>query len=543
MSLDTDVLIIGAGMSGIGFAIRLKEDFSQANYEIFEKSNGLGGTWWANSYPGCGFDVNTSIVPSHVYSYSFDLNPEWSMKHALQPEILAYFNSLVDKHNIAPYIRYNSVVQSARHRRCKILISAVGVLSIPKECDIKGYDKFRGKLFHSAPWDHQFNWANKDVIVIGNGCSATQFVPIMTGGDSKVRKLTQFIRQPHWVIERPNNEYSPLFKWTMRYIPLTMWAYRVWHFSRLEYAFRELYLEYGRPLREEQTITHLEYLRRTAPAKYHDVLTPRIEFGCKRKVMDTGYFDCLHRENMKLIATDPIEEIKETGVITKSGRTINADAIVLATGFQTQQVLDLLEIRGKKGVSLTEHWQGFADNIPQAYYGTCVSGFPNFFIMMGPNTATGHLSVIYTSECQINFAIRDPASLNPFGGKSCDTAAVTPRAEQEDNSWVQSALKEFVWESGCSNWYVDAATGKNTMLYPDWQLKYWLRSIFIPFKSDFEFSSSEVRVMGKNNGQKGKPYQTSMLVVSVLGLAVIATFAAGIKYDTKVRDLGFKGSH
>ncbi|OAL71124.1 hypothetical protein A7D00_4787 [Trichophyton violaceum] len=212
MSLDTDVLIIGAGMSGIGFAIRLKEDFSQANYEIFEKSNGLGGTWWANSYPGCGFDVNTSIVPSHVYSYSFDLNPEWSMKHALQPEILAYFNSLVDKHNIAPYIRYNSVVQSAKHRRCKILISAVGVLSIPKECDIKGYDKFRGKLFHSAPWDYQFNWANKDVIVIGNGCSATQFVPIMTGGDSKVRKLTQFIRQPHWVIERPNNEYSPLFK-------------------------------------------------------------------------------------------------------------------------------------------------------------------------------------------------------------------------------------------------------------------------------------------------------------------------------------------
>ncbi|EZF32545.1 hypothetical protein H101_03860 [Trichophyton interdigitale H6] len=571
MPLDTDVLIIGAGMSGIGFAIQLQKDFPQASYEIFEKSNGLGGTWWANTYPGCGCDV-----PSHVYSYSFDLNPEWSMKYALQPEILAYFNSVVDKHNVAPYIRYNSVVQSARfeektgtwrvtvkdlktniirHRRCKILISAVGALSIPKECDIKGYDKFRGKLFHSAQWDHQFNWANKDVIVIGNGCSATQFVPIMTDGDSKVRKLTQFIRQPHWVIERPNNKYSPLFKWTMRYIPLTMWAYRVWHFSWLEYAFREFYLEYGRPLREDQTITHLEYLRRTAPAKYHDVLTPKIEFGCKRKVMDTGYFDCLHRENMELIATDPIEEIKETGVITKSGRTINADAIVLATGFQTQQVLYPLEIRGKKGVSLTEHWQDFADNTPQAYYGTCVSGFPNFFIMMGPNTATGHLSVIYTSECQINFAIRAirpvmqclyPSPLqafNPFGGKSCDTVAVTPRAEQEDNSWVQSALKGFVWASGCSNWYVNSETGKNTMLYPDWQLKYWLRSIFIPFKSDFEFSSSDVRVMGKNNGQKGKPYQTSMLVGSGLGLAVVATFAAGIKYDTKVKDLGFKGSH
>lgn len=174
--------------------------------------------------------------------------------------------------------------------------------------------------------------------------------------------------------------------------------------------------------------------------------------------------------------------------------------------------------------------------------------------MMGPNTATGHLSVIYTSECQINFTVRairpvmrslypSPLqALNPFGRKSCDTVAVTPRAEQEDNSWVQSALKGFVWASGCSNWYINAETGKNTMLYPDWQLKYWLRSIFIPFKSDFEFSSSEIRVMGKNSGQKGKPYQTYMLVGSGLGLALVATFAAGIKYDMKVRDLGFKGN-
>lgn len=141
----------------------------------------------------------------------------------------------------------------------------------------------------------------------------------------------------------------------MRYIPLTMWAYRKWHFSWLEYSFREFYLEYGRPLREDRTITHLEYLKQTAPPKYHDVLTPKIEFGCKRKVMDTGYFDCLHRENMELIATDPIEEITEVGVITKSGKSINADAIILATGFQTQQVLYPLEIRGRKGLSLTEH--------------------------------------------------------------------------------------------------------------------------------------------------------------------------------------------
>ncbi|KAF3484047.1 4-hydroxyacetophenone monooxygenase [Arthroderma uncinatum] len=571
MSLDTDVLIIGAGMSGLGFAIQLQTDFPQASYEIIEKSDGFGGTWWANTYPGCGCDV-----PSHVYSYSFDLKPDWSMKYALQPEILAYFRSVVEKYNITQHIRYNSMVQTAvfdeksgtwqvvvldrktnllRHRRCKILISAVGALSIPKECDIKGSDKFRGKLFHSAQWDHQFNWADKDVIVVGNGCSATQFVPIMTGGGNKVRKLTQFIRQPHWVIERPNPQYSPLFKWIMRYVPLAMRSYRAWHFSWLEYSFREFYLESGRKLREDQTVTHLDYMRRTAPAKYHDVLTPKIEFGCKRKVMDTDYFACLHRENMELVATDPIEEITETGVITKSGKAVDADAIVLANGFQTQQVLYPLDIKGEKGISLTEHWENFAGNTPQAYFGTCVSGFPNFFIMMGPNTATGHLSVIYTSECQINFTIRairpvmqslypSPLlDLNPFGRKPCDTVAVTPAAEREDNSWVQSALKGFVWASGCSNWYVDEKTGKNTMLYPDWQLKYWLRSIFVPFSSDFEFKSSEVQVVGTNHGRGDKSYQKSVLVGSGLGLALVATFAAGLKYDLKVRDLGFKESH
>ncbi|EEQ33015.1 hypothetical protein McanMca71_003734 [Microsporum canis] len=571
MSLDIDVLIIGAGMSGLGFAIQLQNDFPQASYEIIEKSDSFGGTWWANTYPGCGCDV-----PSHVYSYSFDLNPDWSMKYALQPEILAYFKAVVERHTVAEHIKCNSMVQSAtfdektgtwqvmvkdiktnvtRHRRCKILISAVGALSIPKECDIKGSDRFRGKLFHSAQWDHQFNWDNKDVIVVGNGCSATQFVPIMTEGENKVRKLTQFIRQPHWVIERPNGQYTPLFKWIMRYVPFAMWIYRTWHFSWLEYSFREFYLEYGRPLREDQTITHLKYLKQTAPMKYHDVLTPKIEFGCKRKVMDTGYFACLHRENMELIATDPIEEITETGIITKSGKAIHADAIVLATGFQTQQVLYPLEIRGEKGISLTEHWENFANNTPQAYFGTCVSGFPNFFIMMGPNTATGHLSVIYTSECQINFAIRairpvmqslyqSPLQVfNPFGRKSCSTVAVTAEAEQADNSWIQSAIKGFVWASGCSNWYVDVETGKNTMLYPDWQLKYWVRSIFIPFKSDFEFKPSEIQVVGKNIGRKGKSYQTSVLVGSGLGLALVVTFAAGIKYDTSFRDLGFKGSH
>lgn len=177
----------------------------------------------------------------------------------------------------------------------------------------------------------------------------------MTDGERKVRKLTQFSRQPHWLAERPNPYYSPLFKWTMKYVPLAMRLYRFYHYYLMEADFSGFYLESGRKIRDDLTKTQLDYMRRTAPEKYHAALTPKTEIGCKRKVMDTDYLACLHRENMELVSSDPITEITESGVRTKSGREVNADAIVLATGFQTEQMLYPLVIKGEKGITLNEH--------------------------------------------------------------------------------------------------------------------------------------------------------------------------------------------
>lgn len=261
-------------------------------------------------------------------------------------------------------------------KRCKILVSAVGALSTPKKCEIPGAEDFQGKLFHSAQWDHSFDWKNKNVVVVGmsnyplsfrplsfiiltrmtgNGCSATQFVPVISDGPSAVRKVTQFSRQPHWLAERPNPVYSPFFKWSMAWIPGLMRAYRAYQYYIMESDFAGFNVLTGGKIREDLMKTQIEYLKRTAPEKYHDALIPKTEIGCKRKVMDTDYLACLHRENVELVHSDPIQEILPNSVLTKSGRKVPADAIVLATGFATQQVLFPMEIVGEKGISLQDH--------------------------------------------------------------------------------------------------------------------------------------------------------------------------------------------
>ncbi|PGH17875.1 hypothetical protein AJ79_00774 [Helicocarpus griseus UAMH5409] len=570
MSLDTDVLIIGAGMSGLGLAVQLQRNFPQASFELIEKADNIGGTWWVNTYPGCGCDV-----ASHLYSYSFALKPDWSRKYALQPEIFSYFRSVAQKYDIIRHVSFHSSVQKADfdettgtwlvtildqktnrvyQRRAKILVSAVGALSVPKECDIKGAEEFKGKLFHSAQWDHSFDWAGKEVVVIGNGCSATQFVPIMTGGEKRVKKLTQFSRQAHWLAERPNPNYSNVFKWTMRYVPLAMRLYRFWHYYLMESDWPGFHTESGRKIREGLVKTQIDYIKRTAPERYHEALIPKTEIGCKRKVLDTDYLACLHRDNMELVYADPIEEITARGVRTRSGREVDVDAIILATGFKAQQVLYPLEIKGRNGINLNEHWDKFSSGVAQAYYGTCVSQFPNFFIMMGPNTATGHLSVIYTTECQINFTLRTirpilrtlypsllSSGLRRLVGPGPDTVAVTEAAEQRDNTWIQSTSKQLVWTTGCTSWYVDTKTGRNTMLYTDWQWKYWLRSIFIPFRSDFVFETSPVPIHGTNKGQRREAWGKSVLITSGIGIAIGVGLFAGSNIDLKQTTIGRVG--
>ncbi|KAL2830394.1 hypothetical protein BJY01DRAFT_260899 [Aspergillus pseudoustus] len=568
MSIDTEVLIIGAGLSGVGFAIRLQQKYPLVTYEIYEKAEELGGTWWFNTYPGCACDV-----PSHLYSYSFALNPEWSAQFAPQAEIEAYSRSVASKYDIPRHINFRSTVQGATwdgasgtwfvrildqetgkvyERRTRILISAVGLLSEPNDCEIPGALDFEGKLFHSARWDHSFDWAGKDVVVVGNGCSATQFVPILSTGPCQAKSVTQFIRQPHWLEERLNPRYSNATKWIFRNIPLVLRLFRLAIFLYLESYFPTFNRRTGMKAREKKMKAQTVYLKRTAPEKYHSVLIPKVELGCKRRVFDTDYLACLHRENMKLVHADLIECITATGVRTHSGCEVPANAIVLATGFKATQFLFHLEIRGEQGISITEYWQNTPSQVPHAYYGTCVASFPNFFILNGPNTATGHTSVIFTAECQISFILKvlDPilrpphlnakSTTNPHSHsqlhssprppslfsrlgltrkrnhgtlhatsrlrapatrepprrtRNPETVSVTPSAEARDASWIAHASEKYVWTSGCASWYLHPS-GQNTTLYPGSQIGFWWRSVRGPLRGDFSYGFCDGETTG-----------------------------------------------
>ncbi|KAE9567752.1 Baeyer-Villiger monooxygenase [Colletotrichum fructicola] len=546
MTHDVDVLVIGAGMSGIGLAIQLIRQHKTRSFELIEKSDSVAGTWWVNSYPGCGCDV-----PSHFYSYSFELNPNWSQKFALQPEIYRYFTDVAAKYDIPKHVRFRQVVESAkwdspsgtwivtirdlessqiRQRRCKVLVSAVGALSIPKKCDISGASNFQGRMFHTAEWDHSFDWKGRDVVVIGNGCSAMQVVPAISEGDEAAKKAIQFSRQSHWLAERQNPKYSNLFKWTMKWVPFAMRAYRAMLYWEKEKGFQGFDTASGAEIRRSWSEEAAAYIRANSPAKYRDFLVPKTEIGCKRRVNDTGYLASLHRANVDLIYDDPITEITKDGVRTSSGRHISADAIVLATGFETQKVLSPMEIYGKDGVSINKHWEIVSEGSPSSYFGTCLSGFPNFFIMMGPNTLSGHLSVIYTTECQINFAMRaigpilkalhSRRSLLPAMGKLTDVMEVTPEAEMRDINETQDKAKGLVWGTGCTSWFIDPKTNRNTIMFPDWQYKFWLRSVFVSW-NDLRYTTSAAATKEEQGGRLGLGFLATVLAA---GLAAVGAY-------------------
>lgn len=344
--------------------------------------------------------------------------------------------------------------------RSRALVSAVGSLSTPNPITIPGHESFSGPLFHSAQWDSTLDWTGKDIVVIGNGCSATQFVPVMA---PTAKTITQFARQAHFLAERPNPTYSPTFKSVMRYVPFVMRLYRFQLYADMEKDFAGFDVSSGASIRAGLKKENEAYVKRMAPERYWDALIPKYEIGCKRKVMDTDYLSTLHRANVELIHADPIASINTEGVTTASGREVHADAIVLATGFQAHRLLAPMKITGRERKDLNEHWEEKHGGSAQAYFGTLVPGFPNFGMLMGPNTVTGHLSVIYTVECQINFLLRLLAPILS-DQKGAKTVEVKPEAAAKDSSWLQSRLGKLVWSSGCTSWALDPDTGVNVAM-------------------------------------------------------------------------------
>ncbi|HWJ93832.1 MAG TPA: NAD(P)/FAD-dependent oxidoreductase, partial [Telluria sp.] len=462
-------IIVGAGFAGIGMAVALKKQ-GLDNIAILERSDDVGGVWRDNSYPGAACDV-----PSHLYSFSFEPNPRWTRVFATQPEIHDYLRHCAQKYDLLRHVRFGAeVAQAAYDERyalwrvtlkdgarlsASILITATGQLSLPALPRIDGVGSFNGPAFHSAQWDHSVDLAGKRVAVIGTGASAIQFVPAIAG---RVGKLTVFQRSPAYILPRPDRPYSPLERAMFRALPWTTKLYRAGIY--LKYESRAIAFTRFRGL---MALAVGLPFRRLLKRQMSDValrvrLTPDYPIGCKRILLSSDYLPAISRDNVQLV-TDAVRRITPTGVETADGTLHQVDAIVYGTGFAATEFLAPMRITGRDGVELNDAWKGGAN----AYLGLTVPGFPNFFMLYGPNTNLGHNSIVYMLESQVAHVMRCIAAMRDL---RAETIEVDSLRHQRFNTSVQRRLTQTVW-NGCRSWYVDAA-GHNSTNWPGFTLTY-----------------------------------------------------------------------
>ncbi|KAH9214487.1 monooxygenase [Leptodontidium sp. 2 PMI_412] len=484
-----NVIIIGAGPSAIAMAHTLKHKLGFQNFTIYEKLDGAGGTWRTNTYPGCGCDI-----PTHLYSFSFNLNPHWSKELCDQAEILQYMESTVDKFNLRKHMNFGIECLGARWnvrtqkwevrlrdaankefvKEATIFISAVGGISEPRNIKFPGLEKFQGKTFHTARWDHTYHYQGKRMAIIGNGCSAAQVVPSVV---KRVKTLTQYARSPQWYHERPNRTFTAVEKLCFRFVPFWQRLHRLQLF-RTNDALVDTYMA-GEKAKEKRAATEKtarDYIYRTAPKKYHDILVPDFPLGCKRRIFDPNYLESLHENNLTLLG-EGIREFDATGITSETGEHQEFDVVVFATGFQVTNFLTPMHITGENGQSLADQWA--ADKGAQAYLGTYVHNFPNFAILFGPNSFPAHNSVIFASEVQVEYIAKTlVASLL---NKRASVFDVKPEAENDFASGIDVLLKGTVYSADCSNWYINSE-GRNSASWPGHAYGYWRATWFPRFK-------------------------------------------------------------
>lgn len=461
---DLDVAIIGAGFGGLGMGIALKRDGVE-RFAIFEKADGVGGTWRANTYPGCACDVS-----SHLYSFSFEPNPRWSRMFAPQPEILAYLEHCTDKYGLRPHLRLNQTLGSLEWSDAKrewtvsleggetvtarAVVAGLGGLSRPSIPTLPGVEKFEGAVFHSARWRHDVPLDGKKVAVVGTGASAVQIVPY---AQKLASKLTLFQRTPGWVLPKPDRAMRGYEQAMFAKVPATQAAVRAalhWHNELFSSGFiGDLPM-----LKPAQKLAELFLRTQVKDEALRQKLTPNFALGCKRVLLSNEYYPAVASPNVELV-TEGIREVTATGVVDSTGREHPLDALILATGFRPTDLLAPLVIRGRGGVSVDEVWKKHG---LQAYRGTTIAGFPNLFMLMGPNTALGASSVVLMIEAQVQY-VRD--ALRVLRARGLDFVDVTPDAQASYNARLQKRLGRTVWASGCKSWYFDAH-GKNSTTWP-----------------------------------------------------------------------------
>lgn len=466
------VVVIGAGFGGIGVAIGLRED--GARVTVVEKLDGIGGTWRANTYPGAACDI-----PSHLYSLSFAPRDDWSRVYAPQWEILAYLEGVVDDHGLRPHIRTGVEVTGATWDEatctwevaldtgevlvCEVLVSATGQLSRPLVPDVPGLAEFPGPVLHSATWDDDVDLEGARVAVVGSGASAIQFLPPVAG---VAAHTTLFQRTPPWVLGRLDREFRPLELAAFRHLPGARVAYRfgIWLWKELSwFAFRD-----GNPANVLlRWLAQLRLRQRVPDRALRDRVRPDFTPGCKRLLVSNDWYDALQRDDVTVVDAG-ITAVEGRTVVGEDGSRAEVDVVLLGTGFSASDLLTPMQVTGRGGRDLHEAWSDGA----RAHLGMSVSGFPNLFVLYGPNTNLAHNSIVHMLESQFAY-VRD--AVHRVAQGEADAFDVRADVQRRFNASLQRRLQDLVWEAGCSSWYLDA-DGRNTLNWPGLTIEYRLRT-------------------------------------------------------------------
>jgi len=470
----TEVTIIGSGFAGLCMGIKLKQAGCE-DFVILEKADRLGGTWRDNTYPGCACDI-----PSYLYSFSFEQNPHWTRMFAGWDEILEYLEHCAEKYGLTDHIRYGAEVTEAAFDEAsgqwtvtvngdetietQALVAGVGSLHEPKRPDLPGLDSFAGTTFHSAQWDHTHDLTGRRVAVIGTGASAIQFVPKIA---EQAAHLDVYQRTAPWITPKPDRAIG---RWERRLherFPAGQRAIRNVIYWGLE--GRGLGFAGNPKLMKGLELQAKRHLRKQIPdPDLRARLTPDYQIGCKRVLISNDYYPTFSRSNVDLVTT-PITRVTPEAVVTADGIERPCDTIVLGTGFAVSANLTRMPILGKDGVDLADHWKREGVG---AHLGITVAGFPNLFLLTGPNTLLGHSSMIFMIEAQVRYVMQ---ALDLLRSRRATYVEVRDDAQQQFVAGVQGELGETVWAAGCTSWYLDAE-GRNSVIWPEFTVSYWRRT-------------------------------------------------------------------
>jgi len=467
---DVGIAIVGAGFGGLGMGIKLKQAGIE-DFVILDRDSDVGGTWHANTYPGCQCDV-----ASNLYSFSFAPNPDWSRTYALQPEIWRYLRGIAERYGLLPHVRLETEVTDARWDdeanrwqietsqgplTAELMIAAPGGLSEPSVPAIPGLDEFEGKVLHTARWDGDYDFTGKRVAVVGTGASAIQAVPEL---QEVAEHVTVFQRTPPWIMPHVDRPVTKLESHLYRRFPVLQRLAR-----GRTYWLNEMrvpaFVYQPALLKLVEKIARRHIARQVPDPALRAKLTPDYRIGCKRILPSNKWYPALVAPNVD-VAFGGLEEVRPSGVVTPEGELREVDAIVFATGFRVTDLPIADSIHGRDGTSLADVWQGS----PQMYRGSSIAGFPNLFFIAGYNTGLGHNSIVFMIESHLNYVMDALRRMDVTGTNRVE---VRPDAQAAYNARLQARMPRTVWNTGgCASWYIDR-NGRNTTMWPDFTWRFW----------------------------------------------------------------------